>query len=158
MVRELPILIMACSTVKAPTSKPLPFIYVYNGPSWQQIRPAHFPFTNIACVSAKHGFLKPGAAILPYDQKMDDARCAELCNDQTTLAAIAMAVQKSGKAFVMGGPLYRSVVQAAERRYSGIAGKVTYASGSYLKQRKQFNEWFEATRVADRQALGLAAA
>lgn len=147
-----PLLIMSCSAVKRPVGERewLPFGELYDGPTWRQVRASGFPMTSVAAISALYGFLEPGHTIRTYDRKIDEDISRRFCTESNDVARIARAIEIAGAAFVVGGQLYQAVARAAVRFRPQLAGDVAFASGSYLRQRKQLGEWLRANR--DRQA------
>lgn len=136
-----PLMIMSCSDVKNQVDGFKPFTDHYAGPMWQQLRAANFPIERIAAISALYGFLEPGRKIHTYNVKMDEERCRRICGTGDSVACLAKAVHQAGSAVVFGGQMYREIALTAERWDKTLAGKVEYATGSYLAQRKQLGEW-----------------
>ena len=147
-----PLLVMSCSQEKAQVGDALTRIAdLYCGPTWQQVRKAGYPLTNVAAISALHGFCEPGYQIRTYDRKMDEDISARMCRESNHVWRLAQAIRAAGSAFVVGGRLYRAMVETAIRIEPDLAQLVTFATGTYLQQRKQLGEWLRANpRTADR--------
>ena len=145
--RDLPLLVMSCSQEKAPVhaAELVRFAELYCGPMWQQVKASGFPLTNVAAISALHGFMEPGYAIRTYDLKMDDDISARQSREGNDVERLAAAIREAGSAFIVGGKLYRAMAETAIRRHSELAACVTFASGSYLEQRKQLGAWLRRT-------------
>jgi hypothetical protein len=139
----VPLLILSCSDQKKLAEKHEwhRFADLYAGPLWRDVRRSGFPLTNIAAISALYGFLEPGMPISTYNRKMDEKISASICGTSNHVPRLADAVDRAGLAFVVGGILYRAVAETAERYRPALTGRITYASGNYLQQRKQLNEW-----------------
>lgn len=149
----VPLLVMSCSDIKRPVGDQLVrFADLYDGPSWRQVKASGFPLHNVAAISALHGFLEPGFAIRSYDRKMDAEISARICGTSDHVARLAAAIRQAGSAYVVGGGLYRALAETAIRVYPELAELVTFATGSYLAQRKQLGVWLRA-----RSAIGAAA-
>lgn len=135
-------LILSCSEVKVAPRAPrrfAPFFDVYNGPMWKQVKACKFPRDRVAAISARYGFLEPGADIELYDDVMDVKSSAWFCSKSNHVWRLARLADKAGGAFVVGGQLYQAIAQTALRIEPGLP--ITFASGSYLQQRKQLGEW-----------------
>jgi hypothetical protein len=142
----LPLLVMSCSDVKRPIAPGalVRFCELYDGPSWRQVKASRFALCNVAAVSALYGFLDPGMAIETYDRKMDAEISARICGTSDHVARMARAIRIAGSAFIVGGALYRELAATAIRVYPELAELVTFASGSYLAQRKQLGIFLRA--------------
>ena len=151
IVKGYPLLILACSSVKRPTvaGSLVRFSDLYDGPMWRQVKSSGYPLSNVAAISALHGFLEPGMAIETYDIEMDEDRCKRICSESCHIHRLSKAVHAAGSAFIVGGALYREVGHAAIRRDPDLEGIISFSSGSYLKQRKQLGEWlYEAADLS----------
>jgi len=134
------LLIMSCSEVKLPPKKDTaPFAEVYNGPMWLQVKASKFPLAQVAAISALHGFMEPGTEIEMYDTLMDAKRSQWFCGKGNHVWRLARAAEAAGGAFMVGGQMYQELGQTALRIEPGLP--ITFASGSYLQQRKQLGEW-----------------
>jgi hypothetical protein len=113
---------------------------------WQQVNAAGIDRDRVACVSALYGFMEPDhpAIVQPYERKMDEESAAAICGTSNHVWRLAQCVLAHGSAYVVGGALYRRVAETAERLYPELAGRITYATGTYLEQRKQLGEWLRA--------------
>lgn len=143
----LPLLVMSCSDVKrpVPAGELVRFADLYDGPMWKQVKASGFPLCNVAAVSALYGFLEPGMAVETYDRQMDDETSRRICGTSDHVYRLAQAIRTAGSAMVFGGRLYRAVAETAGRVYPDLA--MTFATGSYLEQRKQLRLWLEAQQV-----------
>jgi len=141
LASNLPLLILSCSQDKHESDTPLPFIDVYCGPIWQQVRKSGYPETSIAAISALYGFLPPGQLIRSYDMKMDDERAHAISHTSNHVWHLAKTIEAAGTAYVVGGKFYQQIARTAEREYPELQGRVTFATGSYLQQRKQLNQF-----------------
>jgi hypothetical protein len=140
-----PLLIVGCSKTKLAVSKDqlVRFGDLYAGPMWLQIKAAGYPMTNVAAISALHGFLLPGMPIRTYDRVMDAKIADALCRSGGPFQ-IASTIEAAGSAFVVGGMLYRSIVEAAITAEPSIADRVTFATGSFLKMRGQLARFLKS--------------
>jgi len=137
-----PLLVMSCSQDKANVGGTLTRIAdLYCGPSWQQVKRSGYPLTNVAAISALHGFCEPGYQVRTYDCVMDEDISARQCREGNDVERLAGAIRKAGSAFIVGGRLYRALVETAIRRHPELIQLVTFATGSYLQQRKQLGTW-----------------
>jgi hypothetical protein len=126
---------MACSAVKRTVDTPTPFVDVYDGPIWQQVR-KHWPSSHIAVLSAKHGLLRPGEKIEPYDVQMTEQRLLEIIHDEKQLHEFADLVREYGKVIVVGGELYKLfALYFTSILYPELGDRVHFACGTYLQQR-----------------------
>lgn len=139
-----PLVIMACSATKRDVAGLVRFTDLYDGPLWRQLRCAGYPVTNIAAISALHGFLDPGRQIESYNIEMDEKRSARICSQSDHVARLIRATKIAGRAIVFGGALYRAVATTAQRREPSL--DIAQASGSFLAQRKQLGEFLRATK------------
>jgi hypothetical protein len=148
----LPLLIMSCSEIKRPVEANalVRFADLYDGPTWRQVRASGFPLCNVAAISALYGFLEPGFPVETYDRKLDEEISRRICSTGDHVARLAAAVEAAGSAFVVGGQLYRAVAETALRAFPDrLAGRLAFAAGSYLQQRKQLGAFLrEQTRIA----------
>lgn len=140
------LLILSCSATKRPGFTVGHFSQLYAGPLWQDVRRSGFPWSRVAAISASYGFLEPTfpAILEPYNVQMDDEASARICGTSDHVARLAACVQAHGSAFVVGGELYRRVARAAERYRPELGGRISYATGTYLEQRKQLGMWLRA--------------
>lgn len=138
---KLPLLVLSCSQDKQETATPLPFIDVYCGPIWQQVRKSGYPETSIAAISALYGFLPPGQLIRSYDMKMDDERAHAISHTSNHIWHLAKTIEAAGSAYIVGGKHYQQIARTAEREYPALQGRISFATGSYLQQRKQLNHF-----------------
>lgn len=138
------LLILSCSDVKLPLAQHAfaPFAEVYNGPMWLQVKASSFPLDQVAAISALYGFLEPGDRIETYDRKMDEKAMQRMCSTSNHVWRLARAAEKAGGAHVFGSQLYQELARTALRIEPGLP--ITFASGSYLQQRKQLGEWLRA--------------
>jgi hypothetical protein len=148
-----PLLVLGCSQVKAPAEGFVSFFDLYDGPMWQQVKAAGFPRAQVAAVSALYGFIEPGMRVETYDVAIDEKRADRMCSTGDDVERLAQAIAKAGRTFIVGGELYQRVARAALRRYPLLAELVTFASGSYLQQRKQLGEWLRANTAAPVQGV-----
>lgn len=141
--RGKPLLVLSCSATKKPAGKNdwLRFGDLYTGPMWQQVQAIGFPMDQVAAISALYGFLEPGMPINTYDREMDKKAAHRICHTGDHVARFASAVAVAGSAFVVGGALYQELAHTAIRWRPELAGDVTFASGSFLQQRKQLGQW-----------------
>ena len=140
--RDTPLLVVSCSQTKRDIGDDLArFIELYDGPMWRQIKASSFPRSNVAAISALHGFMEPGYAIRTYDLHMDEDRSRSLCHRGNHVALFAQSVREAGSAFVVGGELYRELALTALRVYPDLNGLISFATGSYLAMRKQLGQW-----------------
>jgi hypothetical protein len=141
-----PLLVMSCSSTKREVvaGDLVRFAYLYDGPTWRQVRASGFPLTNVAAISALYGFLEPGMAIETYDRKMDDKAAARICTTSNHAWRLEQAVRQAGSAFIVGGELYRQLGETMLRHAPDLADRVTFATGSYLAQRKQLGTWLRS--------------
>jgi hypothetical protein len=138
-----PLILMPCSAVKRPTVEPTRFIDLYDGPLWRQIRKHAYPADSVACLSAKHGLLMPGAKIEPYDQLMDEQRLLEIINDGNTVEQLAGLTEQAGLLLVIGSETYKFVGLALAAARPQLSGQVRFACGSYLEQRRALNQYLQ---------------
>lgn len=131
--------IIACSQAKKATEGPAPFTEVYDGPLWRDLRRANVPRHRIAALSARYGFLAPGASIVAYDQVMTWERVAELAAEPHQLAAIRDHAQQHGRVCVVGSRLYRHLVDLALDLQLAPAVTVRPIGGSILQMRGDLN-------------------
>lgn len=136
-IADEPLLIVACSATKRETTTPQPITEVYDGPMWKQIRKAGIDAGRVAALSAEHGFLPPHSQITTYDRAMTADRVAQLAQDDG--AQLATTLERHGRALVFGGELYRSLVARLLRSRPDLVAKLTFATGSFLKQRAQLS-------------------
>lgn len=145
-----PLLVLACSATKRSVGDELiRFHDLYDGPMWRQVRASSFPLSNVAAISALYGFLEPGAPIRTYDMKMDEKRSRCICQTSNHVALFADAVEQAGSAFIVGGVQYRELANTAIRWRASLQSKLTFASGSFLKQRKQLSEFLKSNQHGD---------
>jgi hypothetical protein len=156
-----PLLVMSCSSTKRDVvaGDLVRFAYLYDGPTWRQVKASGFPLTNVAAISALYGFLEPGMAIETYDRKMDDKAALRISTTSNHAWRLEQAVRQAGSAFIVGGALYRQLGETMLRHAPDLAGVVTFATGSYLAQRKQLGAWLrdQATPIAAGAELEAAA-
>ncbi len=147
----LPLLVMSCSAVKRPIAagELARFADLYDGPTWRQVRASGFPLSNVAAISALYGFLEPGIAIETYDRMMDEKASARICGTSNHATLLEAAIRQAGSAFVVGGALYRELPQSVLRMAPDLAGVVSFATGSYLAQRKQLGGWLRLHALAE---------
>jgi hypothetical protein len=145
-----PLLILACSATKktALQHEFVRFVDLYDGPVWQQVRAAKFPVSNIAALSALYGYLEPGCPITTYDRQLDEDGARRFIRTSNHLYLLRRDIERAGSAFFVGGVLYRSIVEAAISADAALAARVTYATGSYLKQRGALRRWLKQQSVA----------
>lgn len=139
---KAPLFVVSCSATKRAAAEPVPFIELYDGPMWRQVRASAVSSSSVAALSAEHGYLAPDSSVAFYDRPMTEARLEEL-----TAAAgdgFADAVAAHDSVLVFGGELYRRLVRAALAHRPGLEGRVKFATGSFLKQRKQLGEALRA--------------
>lgn len=134
-----PVLIMACGLTKNLVKQPTPFVDVYAGPLWNQVKKG-YPHDSIAVISAEHGILAPGTKITRYDRKMDDDRLVEILNDKQQVDRLAAMIQKAGSALVVGGETYKLLALAVGAMHPELLPKIHFAVGSYLQQRHAIKE------------------
>ncbi len=135
MTHSLPLLILGCSATKKVVNGPTPFLDVYDGPIWQQVRSAKYPRDKVAVLSAEHGLLEPGTAIENYDRVMTEDRLVEFVNDPVMMQRFVDLVDKHGSAIVVGGELYKLFSLGLAAMRPRLIGKVRFVLGSYLQQR-----------------------
>jgi hypothetical protein len=137
------LLVMSCSSTKRAIAagEAARFADLYDGPTWRQVRASRFPLTNVAAISALYGFLEPGAPIETYDRKMDDKTALRISTTGDHVWRLEQATRQAGSAFIVGGELYRQLGEAMLRKAPDLVDRVTFASGSYLAQRKQLGAW-----------------
>jgi hypothetical protein len=143
IARGKPLLVMSCSATKRPAgaNEWLRFADLYIGPMWQQVHASKYPLTNVAAVSALYGFLEPGMPINTYDRVMDEKIAHSICHTSNHVARFHDATMIAGSAFVVGGQLYQELAKTAIRWRPALGELVTFASGSFLQQRKQLGQW-----------------
>jgi hypothetical protein len=145
MIEPKVLLVMSCSQVKLGVTEPTPFFDVYDGPMWKQVK-KHWPADRVAVLSAEHGFLPPGARIVPYDRLMDEDRLLAIINDHEQLNAFAELTKQFDKVIVLGGELYKLFsLYITGIMYPELITKVHFACGSYLQQRAVLNQYLTQT-------------
>jgi hypothetical protein len=153
MKKDLPLIVMSCSQVKKPTAEPVPFVDLYNGPTWQQVRKSGYPTTHVAVLSAEHGILFPGEKILPYDRRMTEARLVELANDPEQVARFVELCKGYSQVIVFGGCEYEQFALKLAIEHPEIFDRVEYVMGTYLQQRGAlttfFNAWTSGSDLAN---------
>lgn len=156
-----PLLVMSCSATKRPTAagELVRFADLYDGPTWRQVKASQFPRSNVAAISALYGFLEPGMAIETYDRKMDDKAMHRICYTSDHAWRLEQAIRQAGSAFIVGGALYRQLGRTVVQSWPDLADRVTFASGSFLAQRKQLGAWLrdQAAPIAPAAELEAAA-
>jgi len=137
------LLILSCSSTKAPGFTCGHFHDLYTGPMWLQVKASGFPMSRVACVSALYGFMEPDFPpyVETYDQAMDEESAARICGTSNHVARLAACVLAHGRAHLFGGELYRRVGHAACRYRPELGDRLTFATGTYLQQRKQLGEF-----------------
>lgn len=141
------LLVLSCSATKKPVgeNERVPFALLYDGPMWRQVRAAGFPLDRVAAVSALYGFLEPDhPAIWTYDREMDEKAAARICGTGDHVHRFAVAAELHGGAMVFGGEMYRRVADYARRYRPSLDGRINFATGSFLEQRKQLGEWLRS--------------
>jgi len=143
--RARPLLILPCSEVKRPAEPDewFKFADLYDGPTWRQWRASGFPRSNVAAISALYGYLEPGMAICTYNRRMDGDRLQSFMRVGDHVGRLAADLRRVPSAFCLGSALYCELVRHTEHVYPELRGKVAYASGTYLQQRRQLREWLE---------------
>jgi hypothetical protein len=136
------LLIMGCSQVKRQAEGPVPFVELYDGPIWKQAR-NNLPASNIAVLSAEHGFLPPLTEIEAYDRVMDEGRLVDLLNSPHERAKFKMLVAEYDEVIVLGGELYKLLSLALIAMGMSSVSKIKFACGSYLKQRAALNQYVQ---------------
>jgi hypothetical protein len=149
-----PLLVLGCSQTKVPTDKFefVRFLKLYDGPMWKQVKAAGYPIESVSAISALYGYLEPGMKIETYDVKMDEERRDRMCSTSNHVYCFARDVRIAGSAFVVGGGMYQELARTAIRHYPELEPMVTFASGSFLAQRKQLGEWLR--QQAPREEVG----
>ncbi len=139
----IPLLVLSCSEVKAPAAPGalLRFADLYDGPMWRQVKCGGYPLSNVAAISALYGYLAPGHPIETYNIKMDEERSQRMCGTGSHVAELAAAIETAGAAYIVGGSLYQELARTALRYRPRLAPLVSFASGSYLQQRKALGEF-----------------
>lgn len=142
-VRGLPLLVLSCSASKAPTvaGEWRRLADLYDGPLWQDVRRSGFPLTNVAALSALHGFVEPGRPLKTYDQMMDADTSRQFCRTSDHCARLAKAIRTAGAGYIVGGKFYRAIGEAALDLFPDIRPLATFATGSFLQLRGQLNRW-----------------
>lgn len=137
------LLILSCSAIKRPIgTQRVPFALLYDGPMWRHVRAVGFPLDRVAAVSAQYGFLEPDhPAIWAYDCVMDEKIAARICGTGDHVHRLAVTAELHGGAMVFGGAMYRRVAEYAVRYRPSLDGRIKFATGSFLEQRKQLCEW-----------------
>lgn len=134
-------LILACSATKA-RAKPhqwIPFMDLYTGPMWLQVKAAKFPRARVAAISALHGFLEPGKAVFTYDKIMDEKSSQSIAHTSNDLWRLQEWV--AGERTVMfGGQLYVRIGEVAKEKYPLTCANLVLVRGTFLQQRKQLGE------------------
>lgn len=155
-----PLLVMSCSSTKRQVAagEALRFADLYDGPTWRQVKASRFPLTNVAAISALYGFLEPGTPIETYDRKMDDRAAARISSTGNHAWRLEQAVRQAGAAFIVGGELYRQLGETMLRQAPDLVDRVTFATGSYLAQRKQLGAWLRSQAAPIAAAAELEAA
>lgn len=136
--RRAPLLLVSCSATKRPTVGPVPFVELYDGPMWRQVRASSVASSAVAALSAEHGYLAPDSAVVKYDRQITEARVDELA--AAGGAALVDAIEQNDDVRVFGGELYRRLVRTALAGRPDLLDRVTFATGSFLKQRRQLGE------------------
>lgn len=141
-----PLLVLSCSATKRPAgaNEWVRFADLYTGPMWLQVKAAGLPAYRVAAISALYGFLEPGMPINTYDRMMDEKASHRICHQSDHVARFAAAVAFAGSAFMVGGGLYQELGRTAIRWRPELEQMVTFATGSFLQQRKQLGEWLRA--------------
>lgn len=139
----VPLLVLSCSSTKAPApvNEWIRFFDFYDGPMWRQVKLSGFPQSNVAAISAGYGFLAPGQPVMPYDQVMDEKRSRHFCGSGDHVAQLAKCAELAGSAFIVGGGLYQELAHTAARWRKELEPLLTFASGSFLRQRKQLSQF-----------------
>lgn len=144
-----PLLLLSCSAQKRATTGPVPFIDLYDGPMWRQVRASSVPASSVAALSAEHGFLAPGTPVAAYDRRLDESRLAELARAPS---ALVDAIDGHRVVLFFGGDLYRRLIRASLAGRPDLLGRVRYATGSYLQQRRQLGEELRRLEVGEAPA------
>jgi hypothetical protein len=143
-----PLLVLSCSQTKAPSAGYIRFHDLYAGPLWQQVKASSFPLTNVAAISAMHGFLAPGSVIKTYDRMLDEKAAESFVSTSNHVWRFAMLAGAMPRTLVIGGRFYRQLPEAATSRYPSIAPKVAFAAGSFLQLRAELGRFLEPYRSA----------
>jgi hypothetical protein len=74
------LVLMACSSTKRPTPKPVEAIDLYGGPLWQTLRMhmGDVPRINVSVLSGKFGFINGLTRIGPYEARLTETKADRL--------------------------------------------------------------------------------
>jgi hypothetical protein len=151
------LIIMPCSATKKNVAGQVPFIDLYDGPLWKQVR-KFWNHNHVMVLSAEHGLLEPGTEIENYDRVMDEDRLVELLNDGA-LDTFDAICEGYDFVLVVGGETYKHFALAAVAMYPELRDRVLFAGGSYLQQRHALKVFMDESNERGSSVLdGLALA
>lgn len=163
------LVLMACAQAKIDTDHSVPFLELYNGPMWQDLRAngQAIPPRNIFALSGKHGFVSVMASAKPYEEKISAEKVDELVErgvmegpkakkagtmppGQSVYAEVARDKPYS-QVIIYGAGEYRRgfnaiVTQLLQAGVIEDGAPIVATEGTILKQRQQFNEFLRAAQ------------